>query len=122
MSASAWISLVTLVVGAIVTLHVAYMHRKQMRQIELYRQDPSVPLTPPPHRLAVFLKENWFLLWCLVFGTFDMVVLKKDLSSTAPLTRHAVFDIVMDMFGVGIMILFAILTPIIKRASKLTDR
>jgi len=47
MAMAAWITAFGIIVGAIVTLSIAYMHRKQMRQIELHRIDPNVPVIPP---------------------------------------------------------------------------
>ena len=47
------------VVAAVVALVVNYQNRKQARQIELYRRDPSVGLIPPPHAFMAFLKKYY---------------------------------------------------------------
>ena len=51
------ISLVGIIVTAVVALAVAYMHRKQMRQLELYRQNPEAGVVPPLNPVTSFLKE-----------------------------------------------------------------
>jgi hypothetical protein len=51
------ITIAGLVVSCITALIVAYSHRKQLRQIELFRLDPSVGLLPPPSPPVAFFKE-----------------------------------------------------------------
>jgi hypothetical protein len=51
---------VGIIVAAIVTLVVNYQNRKQARQNELFRKDPTVGLIPPPHPWAAFLRKNWY--------------------------------------------------------------
>ena len=53
---------------------VAYMHRKQMRQNELFRIDPKVGLKPPPSPPTKFFRRHFFIildivqLGCLSYG------------------------------------------------------
>ena len=49
-----------IVVAAVVTAIVNYQNRKQARQIELFRKDPSVGLMPPLHPWWAFLRRNWY--------------------------------------------------------------
>jgi hypothetical protein len=77
------ISIATLVVGAIVTLSVAAMHRKQMRQIELHRADPTVPLVPPAHPITRFLKTHGVPL--ISIG-LNLGFLIHDVRQTGPLS------------------------------------
>ena len=51
-----------IIVAAAVAVIVNYQNRKQSRQIELFRKDPSVGLIPPPHPWIRFLQKNWFHL------------------------------------------------------------
>jgi hypothetical protein len=95
MSAAVWISLLTLVVGTTVTLIVAALHRKQMRQIELHRVDPTVPLVPPPHPFTKFLRRNANLLIFIINFGLNLSFLIKHLLSTTALTRMEVFDIAL---------------------------
>ncbi len=108
MNVSAWITLFGISVAAIVALSVASMHRKQMRQIELHRADPSVPVTPPPHRTTLFIKRNWLVLWCLLFGAYDLVLLLTHLNQTTPVTRRVVYDLITDVLGVASMVAVAL--------------
>jgi hypothetical protein len=84
------ITVATVAVSAAVALIVAHLQRKQMRQIELYKQDPTVSLTPPPSALTRFVKSNWDI----VLGSGGPVLsLTLELTSNAPLTRLSVFMI-----------------------------
>jgi hypothetical protein len=114
MTITAWITVFGIILATGVTLSVAYMQRKQMRQIELFRNDPSVPLTQPPHRFTRFVKEYGFFV---VFGGFDLFVLIRDLNQTTPITRRVVFDIVLDMAGVFGMVFLAFVTAILRRVT-----
>lgn len=61
MKVDTWIvTAVGVVVAAVVALIVNYQNRKQARQIELFRKDPSAGLVPPPHPWLVFLRKNWY--------------------------------------------------------------
>jgi hypothetical protein len=60
MKVEAWVLTSAGIAAAVaVPLIVNYQNRKQARQIELFRKDPSVGLIPPPHPLWVFLGRNW---------------------------------------------------------------
>jgi hypothetical protein len=53
MTATQWLAIA---VPCITALLVSYWHRKQVRQVELYKRDPSVGLEPPPsvpYKIAV---------------------------------------------------------------------
>lgn len=118
MSVAVWITAFGIIVGATVTLSVAYLHRKQMRQIELHRADPSVPVTPPPHGITLFFKRNFWYWYCLVFGGFNLWALIRDLGKNTPVTRAVVFDISLDMIGVFFMALFTLLSAMLNRDAR----
>ena len=99
MSTSVWISILTLAVGSTITLIVAAMHRRQMRQIELHRSDPSVPLKPPPHPLTQFLARNANLGVFLVTSGTNLTFLVRHLYNTDSLTRTEVFAIAVFTGG-----------------------
>jgi hypothetical protein len=92
MSTAVWItigvSVASLIVGTIVTLIVAALHRKQMRQIALHRADPSVPLVPPPHPITRFFKNRLFMLLNIFFNGFFIVMnayfLVREVNKTGP--------------------------------------
>lgn len=90
MNVSGLISVAGIVVGAVVAFAVAYLHRKQLRQIEIYRQNPVAGLIPPPHPLTAFLKSYWSTL-AVVGG--PLVSLVAGLSSNKPVSRFDVFTI-----------------------------
>jgi hypothetical protein len=102
MNLAVWISLATLLVGTVVTLSVAAMHRKQMRQIELHRADPRIPLIPPFHPVTRFLKGYGYFI---VGFCFNLAMLIAQLRRTTPLTRGIVFDIVLATIGCFIMLI-----------------
>jgi heme exporter protein D len=70
-----WVTVVVALAGVVTTLVVAYLQRRQMRQIEAYRQDPSVGLVPPPHPLRQllwrFLRRFWAPIWYFGWGGFE---------------------------------------------------
>jgi len=101
-----------MILATVVTLSVAYMQRKQMRQIELHRADSKVPLTPPHHWVTLLVKRNWYFL---LFGGFDLAMLIKHLNETTPLTRTEVFSIVLDTVAVFVMAVMAWMTSILRR-------
>jgi hypothetical protein len=122
MSAGNWLTLVGIVVGGFVALAVAHMHRKQMRQIELHRADPTVPLVPPPHPITRFLKSYGIYGWCIAWTTYDAFLLVRDLGKPTPVTREAVALIVVDMIGIVLMIAFGVGTWVSNRATNLAGR
>jgi hypothetical protein len=56
------LAIAAVVTPATVALLIGYWHRKQMRQIEAFRADPSVGLVPPPSALWRFVTSNWHFL------------------------------------------------------------
>ena len=95
-------------------LCVAYLHRKQMRQIELHRVDPSVGLHPPSNYLWAFLKRHWSHILGIgapVWGVGYEVTAKP----TEPVTR---WTVVYLAFCVG-MFFFNILMFVLHKIVKL---
>jgi hypothetical protein len=78
MTAAIWVSLFGIAVAAVVALGIGYMHRKQMRQTELHRVDPTVPLVPPPHPITSFIKHYGIYGWCLAWAVYGVFVLVKE--------------------------------------------
>jgi hypothetical protein len=62
---------------------VGYWHRKQLRQLELYRKDPSVGMVPPPSFLTVFFKKNFDLLCGILLPTLSAWLLVSGGKGTA---------------------------------------
>jgi len=88
------ITIFGIAVSASVALIVAYLHRRQMRQIELYKQDPTVGLIPSPSRLTAFVKSKWESI--LGFGG-PILILTSEFSRDAPITRITIFNISVSL-------------------------
>jgi hypothetical protein len=93
MTAQLWVSILIFTGTAVVSLIIASLHRRQMRQIELHRGDPSVPITPPPHAVTQFLKRHGFPLLGIGISAFYLV---HDLRAAGPVTRGDVFSIALN--------------------------
>ena len=117
--------MLSIVVSAIVALIVADQQRRQMRQIELHRADPSVSLKPPPHPAARWLLNNSpYVVWTF-FIIYDTHLLINQLREQGPVTRGAVFEIVFTSMCIGAMILgilgMLIFTYVQKQADEIDD-
>lgn len=86
------IALVCTVLTCITALTVGYLHRKQMRQVEAFRVDPKVSLTPPESAFLRVLKDRWYYVLWLFLG----YLLIREAIATEPLTRMAVFSMVIN--------------------------
>lgn len=67
-----WVAVLIFVGTSFVTLSVAYMHRKQMRQIELYRKGAE-GLQPPQHPITRFLREYWWEIILVIWALYETV-------------------------------------------------
>jgi hypothetical protein len=108
MSSSELIALAAVAVSSGTALLVAYWHRKQMRQIEEFRRDPSVGLRPPPSRFWAFLKLHRLML---VGVGLPALALIGELSLTGPITRWTVLAITGNVSAM----LFAVMTQLTSR-------
>lgn len=103
---SAIVSGVGVVIAAIVALYIAYLQRRQMRQIEAHRLDPSVPLKPPPAPLWQWVTRH---ISKILFA-IAVLNLVFDLIDPSPLTRWAVFWIALSVA----LIFFALMSEIVR--------
>ncbi len=94
MTTTNWIAVLAVVVGAVVALSVGYLQRKQMRQIELYRQDPSVGLTPPPSIATRFIRSNWGEVFGFGMPAIGLVI---ELINHTPPSRYDVLFISLNV-------------------------
>jgi hypothetical protein len=90
-----WVTIFVFCGTAIVSLIIAFMNRKQMRQIELHRVDPTVPLIPPPGAATEFLVHKGPHIMNGVNGCMGLVFLLHEMRLTTPLTRVHVFAIAL---------------------------
>jgi hypothetical protein len=110
---------VTLVVGTLVPLSIAALHRKQMRQIELHRADPTVPLVPPAHPITRFLKRHGVPL--IGIG-LNLGFLIHDVRQTGPITRSQVYSIAFGTAAVLGLVLMEVWGIIVREIIKTMDR
>ena len=94
---------------------VSYLNRKQMRQIEQFRQEPNVGLTPPPSNLSSNLYSKRAIIIGVIIPT---IILILEFVLPFPLTRLSVVTISM---AVGLMIL-ALLLHYLERTLDLINR
>jgi hypothetical protein len=113
------ISIATLVVGTLVPLSIAALHRKQMRQIELHRSDPTVPLVPPAHPITRFLKIHGVPLICI---GLNLGFLIHDVRQTGPITRSQVSSIAFGTAAVLGLVLMEVWGFMLREIIKLMDR
>jgi hypothetical protein len=113
------ISIATLVVGTIVTLSVAALNRKQQRQIELHRADPTVPLVPPAHPITRFLKTHGAPI--ISIG-LNLGFLIDELRRTGPITRYQVFSIVLFTVSLAGLVLMEITVWVSNKVMDLSNR
>jgi hypothetical protein len=106
MTITSWIALcisaASLIVATVVPLTIAALQRKQMRQIELHRADPSVSLIPPPHPATRFIKRNGIFIVSVII---EIAVLTKEMRQTEPITRWDVFNIALAVAALAYLIL-----------------
>jgi hypothetical protein len=94
MSVTVWTTLVVGVLAIAGNLLSGYLTRKQMRQNELFRQDPSVGLIPPPHPLRARLWEHRLLIWNSGCSVYFLI---QGFRAQEPLTRISVLNISMGV-------------------------
>jgi hypothetical protein len=99
------VALIGIVITAITALVVAYLHRKQMRQLEAYRADRSVGLIAPDTRITRWVKRRWhylFLSPALISSVYEAT--KPGLPS-----RFSVLTIAINMtiFAVGLSVMIS---------------
>jgi hypothetical protein len=81
------ISIIAVIIPSATTLLVAHWHRKQARQLEAFRLDPSVGLNPPPSPVRVHFRKHW-QLWLYLLGTgIQVACLVRLLRGSEPITR-----------------------------------
>ena len=89
MSVNQWIEVAGIVVASLTTILVAYLHRKQLRQVEEFRRHPDVGLKPPPGRAWTLAKR-----YALLAGVLGLLVLVVGMmfASRQPVTLWSVLE------------------------------
>jgi len=97
------LSCLATVLACATALLVGYLHRKQIRQVEAFRQDPRVGLRPPDSAVAVFIKGHWHFL----FVAWPVFSLYRAVRAPGPPTRFDVFAIALNVAAIAVMIAVA---------------
>lgn len=116
------IALIGMALSAFVALIVAYLHRKQIRQIELYKEDPSVGLVPPPGKLTAFIKGNWDNIFA--YGG-PIYIIASEILKDSPVTRLTVlliaFNAALLMLNITLSLVYRIQGKLSEQIVKLAD-
>ena len=122
MTTTQLIAVIAIVISAAVALIVSHLQRKQMRQIELYKLDPSAGLLPPESRLTRFVKSKWDSIFA--FGGPIYILVAEALKS-APPTRYTIlivsFAMMMLTLNIALALIFRMQTKFNERIAKLQE-
>jgi hypothetical protein len=99
-----------IIVSSMTALGVAYLHRKQMRQIELYKLDPSVGLTPPASRLTYFVKSKADAIFGFGFPAFSLIV--GLIANPQPLKRWDAIIISVNVALIFFMVVLKLMSRV----------
>ena len=102
--------------SAVIALLVSHLQRKQMRQIELYKNDPSVGLTPPESTLTKFIKSKWDSIFA--YGG-PIYILASQMLKDEPISRFDIFIISFSMMMLSINVSLAL---VLRVQSRLLER
>ena len=116
MTISLWVTVIGLAVSVIVQIIMGYLHRKQMRQNELFRVDPKAGLIPPPHPVTVFLGRYWPLFVQLPGAAYLLLT-----GFINYLHYNALQSGVPFALGLGFLT-WALLSHLIARLTRLAER
>lgn len=99
------VSIVGIFVASITAIVVAYLHRKQMRQLEAFRLNHAVGLVPPDAAFTRWWRRRWhylFLAPSLAGAIFEA-------SKAGPPTRFSILAIAFHFcaFAVGLSVMIS---------------
>lgn len=109
-SVSVALSVFGILVAATVALIVGYLQRKQMRQIEAYRQNPALGLIPAPHPVTAFVRRHKYLV--LISGG-GVVLVVLGFLAPGPMTRLGVLSIAFGASGIISGLLFDLIASLV---------
>ena len=112
------LAVAAILVPAFAAFLVAYWHRKQLRQIEAYRRDPSVGLTPPPSPLWRFVTSRWKLL---VVAGVPALVIALQIYFKAPVTISTVLLVSLNVTTIVVAVLLELIEGIVKVIGKVIE-
>jgi hypothetical protein len=111
-------STAAIMIPSATALLVAYWHRKQMRQIELFKRDPSAGLRPPASPPWRFLKSYGDLIFGIGVPSVFLVV---EISTSAPISRRDVFNIAADISFILFVFTMHLLRSMLRIAGRMAE-
>lgn len=117
-----WLTIIGIVVTASVSFLVADLHRRQMRQIEAFRLDPSVGLIPPPHPVLYFFRD-WGIQ--IVYGGgaiyFFVKAVQLHEPREVPATHRFVVYVALSVGGFAVAVISWLFTRWLTRLEQTID-
>jgi len=98
MATATLLTLLGIAASASVALYIAYLHRLQIRQIELHRTDPSVPLKPPTHPLIKWVFDYGIFLAVTSLNVYFLIT---DVRDPSPITKRDIVDISIHVVAIA---------------------
>src|SRR5437867_11336953 len=109
------IGIAAIVVPSVTAIIVAYYHRRQMRQNEAFRVDPTIGLKPPPTPLRAFLSRNLILIVGVGLPGIPLALL---LTVQGQITHWTIFSISVSVGA----IFFALSASLLERLIKVLEK
>jgi hypothetical protein len=106
------LTVLAIVVSAVTALTIAHLHRKQMRQIELYKKDSSVGLIPPPSKLTYFVKSKADTILGIGLPAISLI---RVLTYEQPLTRWDAFIISLNVAMIFVYVIMKVFLKVMDR-------
>jgi hypothetical protein len=116
MIATNLLAALAIIVSSITALAIAYLHRKQMRQIKLYKQDASVGLTPPASKLTYFVKSKADTIFSFGLPSFSLILWL--IANQQPLKR---WDVIIVSLNIAVIFFNVALKLIIRVQRNILD-
>jgi hypothetical protein len=112
------LAVATIIVPASTAFLVAYWHRKQLRQIEAYRLDPSVGLTPPPSALWKFVTSRRRLL---ALAGIPVVIIALAFYFRMPVTLTTVLLVAFNVASIAVALLLDVIEGIVRVLGRVVE-
>jgi len=121
MTVGNWVIAVVGLIGVAANLMIADLQRRQMRQIEAARRDPSIGLAPPLHPVRLFLRRHGWPLWDLGFGIY--LLSKAFLQyGSGPITRDFVVLVAVGFTLIAFGAMFWLFTYLFDRVLYILEK
>src|SRR5260370_25096616 len=120
---TAVLGVITVLAIIFIPLITSHLERKQLRQIELYKQDPQLhPLKPPPNIFVRWIGKYWFYLFGLADIGVDMVDVYYHVHLPDPPSHHDVFSIALSITMIFAWVLFLVVNWFLDRLLRVLEK